>query len=240
MKRVILAVLLSAVARAQTPATGRVEFEIVSVKPGDPADPSSSARSTPGTLEMRNTTLNNLIRSAYRLNEFQLEGGPGWADSAKFTIEAKLPAGGPRDRIPEMLQSLLADRFKLKAHRVTKTHSVYELVVAKGGPKLERADNEPTRSSQGPRQIKGWGMPVSSLAAMLISEVGAPVIDKTGLEGKYNFILEFASFAGTPRENETLPTVFTVLQEKLGLKLEPAKGPVEILVIDSVERPSAN
>jgi uncharacterized protein (TIGR03435 family) len=230
-------------AHAQQQPAARAEFEVVSVKPGDPADPSSSGRTTPGGLEMRNTTLKNLVRSAYRLNEYQLEGGPKWMDSAKFNIDARLPAGVPRDQIPLMMQALLADRFKLEFHRVTKTLPQYELVIAKGGPKIEvTSEDDPKRgsSSQGDRQIKGWGMPVSTLASMLISAVGAPVTDRTGLAGKYNFILEFAPLMGTPRENETLPTIFAALQEKLGLKLEATKGPVEVLVIDRAEKPTEN
>ena len=241
--RATVAIVLAMAAHAQQQPAPRAEFEVVSVKPGDPADPSSSARTTPGGLEMRNTTLKNLVRSAYRLNEYQLDGGPKWVDSARFNIDAKLPAGVPRDQIPLMLQALLADRFKLEFHRVTKTLPEYALVVAKGGSKLQVASEEDgnhQRYSQGDRQIKGWGMPVSSLANMLISAVGAPVIDKTGLEGKYNFVLEFVPLLGTPSEDETLPTIFAVLQEKLGLKLEAIKGPVEVLVIDRAEKPAEN
>ena len=241
--RATVAVVLAMAAHAQQPPAARVEFEVVSVKPGDPADPASSARTTPGGMQMRNTTLKNLVRSAYRLNEYQLEGGPKWIDSARFNIDAKLPAGVPRDQMPLMMQALLADRFQLEFHRVTKTLPEYALVVVKGGPKLQVAsgdDLNSVRSSQGDRQIKGWGMPMSSLANMLIGAVGAPVLDQTGLDGKYNFILEFAPLSGTPREDEMLPTIFAVLQEKLGLKLEAIKGPVEVLVIDRAEKPTEN
>ena len=83
-------------------------------------------------------------------------------------------------------------------------------------------------------------MPVSTLAQMLISAVGAPVIDRTGLAEQYNFVLEFAPLSGTPRDDETLPTIFAVLQEKLGLKLEATRGPVEVVVIDRAEKPTEN
>lgn len=239
--RATVAVVLAMAAHAQQPPAARVEFEVVSVKPGDPADPASSARTTPGGMQMRNTTLKNLVRSAYRLNEYQLEGGPKWIDSARFNIDAKLPAGVPRDQMPLMMQALLADRFQLEFHRVTRTLPEYALVVAKGGPKLQVASADDLNgASQSDRQIKGLGMPMSSLANMLIGAVGAPVLDQTGLDGKYNFILEFAPLSGTPREDETLPTIFVVLQEKLGLKLEAIKGPVEVLVIDRAEKPTEN
>jgi len=240
--RPTIALVLAMAAHAQQQPAARVEFEVVSVKPGDPADPSSSSRTTPGGLEMRNTTLKNLVLGAYHLNEYQLEGVPKWVDSAKFNIDAKLPAGVSRDQIPLMMQAMLADRFKLEFHRVTKNLPEYALVVAKGGSKLEVAsDDDPKNggTSQGERQIKGRGMPISTLASMLIGAVGAPVLDRTALPGKYNFSLAFAPLSGIPRENETLPTIFAVLQEA-GLKLEPIKGPVEVLVIDRAEQPTEN
>jgi uncharacterized protein (TIGR03435 family) len=227
-------------ALAQT-EPARVDFEVVSIKLGDPNDPASSARGTPGRMEWRNTTLANLIRNAYGLNEHQLEGGPKWMNSDRFHVDAKLPAGAPRDQMPLMMRSMLADRFHLEFHRVTKEHSVYNLVVAGGGPKIQpAAENEPQGgSSQGPRQIKGKGVTVADLARMLISAVGAPVFDRTGLQGKYTFALEFAPQSGA-REDETLPSIFTVLQERLGLKLESGKAPIEVLVVDRAERPTEN
>jgi uncharacterized protein (TIGR03435 family) len=241
--RTIIAVLFAITAHAQTPTPGRVEFEAASVKPGDPADPSSSGRSSAGGMQMRNATLKTLVRNAYQLNEYQLEGGPKWMDSARFNVDAKFPAGPSRNNVPLMMQALLADRFKLEFHRETKILPEFELVIAKGGPKLQRLDesNLPIPgSSQGERLIKGSSLPMSTLAAMLISAVGAPVIDRTGLQGKYNFNLAFAPLSGPTRDDETLPTIFAVLQEQLGLKLAPIKGPIEVLVIDRAEKPAEN
>jgi uncharacterized protein (TIGR03435 family) len=240
-------VLLLAIAAQDQPQTPgpRPEFEVVSIKLGDPADPTSStssSRLSPGRLEMRNTTLANLIFSAYRLKLYQLEGGPKWMHTQRFHVDAKLPAGVPRDQMPLMMQAMLAERFQLEFHRVTKLLPVYNLVVAKGGPKLQPANADDlarSRSTQDDRQIKGWGQPVSSLAQMLINVIGVPVIDQTGLEGKYTFILEFAPQTGA-REDELLPSIFTVLQKRLGLRLESAKRPVEMLVVDRAERPSEN
>ncbi len=216
---------------------------MVSIKPADPNAHGSSSRSTPGTVEWQNTTLKNLVRGAYRLNEYQLEGGPKWLDSDRFNVIAKLPAGVPREQSWQMLQAMLADRFQLQIHRVIKTLPEFALVIAKGGPKIQESseeDRKMQRSSQGERMIKGWGLSISQLADMLISAVGAPVVDRTGLTGKYNFNLAFAPLQGTPRDDEPLPTIFTVLQEQLGLKLEAIKGPVEVVVIDRAERPVEN
>ena len=241
--RATFILLLTLAAQAQQRPDARVEFEVVSVKPGDPADPASSSRPSAGGMQWRNTTLKNLVRGAYGLNEFQLQGGPKWADSQRFHIDAKLPAGTSREQMPLMMRALLADRFKLVFHRETKILPEYELVVAPGGPKLEAASPESLNdqsSSQGDRHIKGKALTMSTLAGMMISAVGAPVVDRTGLTGKYTISLAFAPMVGTPRDDEPLPTILGVLPQQLGLKLEKTKGPVEVLVIDRAEQPAEN
>ncbi len=228
-------------AQVQQPAH-RVEFEIVSVKPGDPNDPRSSGRSTPEGMEMRNTTLNTLVRSAYGLNEFQLVGGPKWAGSAKFNIVAKMPTGTTRDQMPLMMQSMLADRFKLEFHRETRTLQEYALVVAKGGPRLQEPTEEDRArggTSQGPSQIKARSATLADLAGMLISVVSAPVLDRTGIAGRYTIALQFAPLLGDKTTEDALPDIFEALHQ-LGLKLEPLKGPVDVVVVDSAAMPSDN
>lgn len=241
MFRIIFWVLL-VLAAGQAQQSARMEYEAVSVKPGDPMDGSSSGRGTPGGMEMHNTTLNNLVRSAYGLNEFQLYGGPKWVDAAKFDIVARYPHGATDEQKPLMMRSMLEDRFKLVIHRETRVLAQYDLVVAKGGPKLESArEDEPRNggSSQGPRLLKAWGADMAMLARMLIGAVGAPVRDKTGLDGKYNMNLAFAPMQGATADDDARPSVFAAVQ-LLGLKLEPTKGPVEVVVIDSAEMPGGN
>jgi uncharacterized protein (TIGR03435 family) len=239
MRAILFALVAAAPAQQPSP---RVEFEVISVKLGDPNDPSSSGRSTPGGMEMRNTTLNTLVRSAYGLNEFQLAGGPKWAGSTKFNVVAKMPTGATRDQMPLMLQAMLADRFKLEFHRETRTLQEYALVVVKGGSKLQEAAEEDRGrggTSQGPRQIKARSATLSDLARMLISAVGAPVLDRTGITGQYTIALQFATLMGGTPADENLPDIFAAVQQ-LGLKLEPIKGPVEVVVIDHAVMPSEN
>jgi uncharacterized protein (TIGR03435 family) len=229
-----------AAASAQQPSE-KIQFEVVSIKPGDPTDGSSSARSTPGGMQMRNTTLTNLIRGAYGLNEFQLSGGPKWADSAKFHVDAKLPAGAKREDMQLMMRNMLADRFNLEFHRETRTLPEYALLVAKGGikiPALGPDDPKQQGTSQGPRSIQVNGFELSTLARMLISVVGAPVIDRTELKGYYKIKLQHQPFQGAAPDDE-MPTIFAALAQ-IGLRLEPIKGPVEVLVIDRAEMPSEN
>jgi len=239
MRRALLAIFL--IGQLHLTAA-KLEFEVVSIKLGDPNDPSSSSRSGPASFEMRNTTLNTLVRNAFGLNEFQLLGGPKWAGSARFNMVAKIPPHSSRQDIPSMMQSMLSDRFKLVSHRETRILREYALVVDKGGAKLTRASEEDLAqggSSQGPRQIKARAATVAELAQMLISAVEAPVVDRTGISGQYNIALRFSpTLNGTPGDND-LPDIFTEIK-KLGLRLEALRGPVEVLVIDSAEMPSDN
>jgi uncharacterized protein (TIGR03435 family) len=238
MRAILLALLA---AQIQQP-TARVEFEVVSVRPGDPNAPGSSSRFLQGRMEMKNTTLRSLIMSAYGLNEFQLVGLPRWSESTKFDVIATLPAGAASDQTSLMMQSMLADRFKLEFHRETRMIQEYALVVIKGGPKLQQAAEEDKGHSiwgQGPRMIKARSTTLSNLARMLISAVSAPVVDRTEISGEYTIDLKFAPvMGGTPADDE-LPNIFGAIQQ-LGLKLEPIKGPVEILVIDNAAMPTEN
>lgn len=220
----------------------RVEFEVASVKPGDPLDPESSVRSTAAGIFMKNTTLKNLLQNAYHIRCDQIEGGPKWMDSERFTIDAKLPTGVSRNLLPQALQSLLEDRFKLQVHRESRIRPVFALVQAKGGSKLHiAAPDEPGRGgfSAGPRKLQGRGVSISTLVYALASAAGGPVLDRTELQGEYDFTLEFAPLQGTG-DDEKLPEIFTAIQQQLGLKLEPAKAPIETLVIDRAEKPSEN
>ena len=221
-------------------AAAQLQFDVVSIKPGDPSSPESSVYPAPHGLRMNNATLKSMVRMAYGLNEYQLSGGPKWLDSALFNIDAKSPAGATARQIPEMLRALLAERFKLECHRETRTLPEYALVVTKSGPKLQaasEAEKRLTLTSSGDRMIKGTGARMSDLVHLLTGVVGAPVVDRTGIEGQYNFSLEFAPLLGAP--DDRLPDVFGAVQQ-LGLELEPIKGPVEVLVIDSAEMPAAN
>jgi bla regulator protein BlaR1 len=236
----------------------RPSFEVASVKPGDPNNPQFSYRQPPGGRYIAtNVTLQDLIGSAYAVPNPRMSGGPNWLGSDRFTIEAKAAAPLPpwpesNKQLSLMLQSLLEDRFKLAVHWETKEAAVYDLVVAKGGPKLKEADGAENSGFGMERgRIKSLALPLGYLASNLAYLLGRPVIDKTGLSAKYDYTLSYtpdASHAAAlpppgpdaapPDPNG--PTIFTALQEQLGLRLESTKGPVDILVIDHVEKPDAN
>ena len=231
-------------------------FEVVSVRPAKPNCLGMSTDGSPGRYMGRCITLWGMIYNAYEVRSFQdyPPGLPAWADKDTFDIEAKadddttaamkklsMREQGHMGR--EMLQSLLAERFKLRVHYDSRVQPVYELVLAKGGFKLRSlpADEKPGGMSGGPGRMTIHGMSFEAFAHFmsLSNLAGRTVVDKTGLTGNYDIDLKWTpdDQQGTP---DAGPTLFTALEEQLGLKLVPAKGPVETLVIDHVERPSEN
>jgi uncharacterized protein (TIGR03435 family) len=149
-----------------------------------------------------------------------------------------------RDRFLAKLRVMLADRFQLRIHRETKEMPVYVLTVAKSGSKLQtlaptgkpEGNLSARRNSEGKSEVTGDKLPVASLARFLSGQLGRNIIDQTNLTGKYDFTLTYAPEMG----DITGPSIFTALQEQLGLKLESGKGPVDVVVVDSAEKPSAN
>lgn len=252
-------------------------FEVASVKPGDPSDRRMMVNVAPGgRFRTVNTPLILLVRVAYQVVDFQIAGLPDWGKTARFNIDAKSGDRSDEDpmkmsqeqrdafqkRLQLRVQSLLEDRFALKAHRETRELPVYELVVGKNGPRLTAAapgtdDKSRGMMRMGRGELTGMAVPTAELAKALAEQTGRTVIDKTGLKGEYDFKLQWTpevaamnSMAPPPGaqppqaaaspDDATGPSLSTALQEQLGLKLESAKGPVEVIVIDHVEKPSAN
>jgi uncharacterized protein (TIGR03435 family) len=251
-------VLSATIGSAQTPAT-RPEFEVASIKP-HPGDYRAIAlgEPSPGRFHAIGATLKNLMTVAYEVQDYQITGGPNWISSERYDIEAKTEVSSAL-KVTECLQSLLEDRFKLKVHRDTKEMPIYVLMVAKGGPKLKESEGE-CPSPPGPRspcggltgiwnRMSGTSVPMERLVDGLSWDLGRSIIDKTGLAGRYDVHLEWTPdqsqtwvlpFAPPPQSDNSGPSIYTALQEQLGLRLESAKGPAKILVIDHAERPSDN
>jgi uncharacterized protein (TIGR03435 family) len=256
------------------------KFEVASIRPCDPSGPIAGGRGAPPATSLRlvcNTVV-QLIRSAYDTNadglaskmipSSPISGGPSWINSDRYTILAKADGAVPQPMMSgPMLRTLLEDRFQLRVRREIREVPVYELTMAKGGPKLKPSQEGscPTPNPAGgscPGSLwiskKGSNMvidqqeTIAGFIRMLSQRVGRPVIDKTGINGSFDFHLEFApdEFSGGTRGDPAIqagalpdssgPTIFTAVQEQLGLKLESARGPGEFLVVDHVERPSEN
>jgi len=200
---------------------------------------------TPGRVTMNNATLRTLIRNGYDIQNFQFAGGPGWLDSDAYDISANIADGAEvsEDQYRALVRAMLADRFQLKVHWETRQGDVYALVVAKSGSKLKVSTDpakEPalnTNISAHEGRMIGINAPVFYLSSVLGNKLSHPVIDKTGLQGKYDWTLVWDPDPGV---DSTEPSIFTAVQEQLGLKLDSQKGPVKMLVIDSVARPSEN
>lgn len=182
------------------------------------------------------------IRFAYDVKAYQIIG-PDWlnSDAASYDIMATVPPQSSPEQIPLMLQTLLAERFKLAVHRETRMFPIYELVVAKNGPRLTPAasgGNSSTHSQNG--NVTATGVSMAELAHQLsrTRAIGRPVYDKTGIVGEFDFTFEYA-----PDDNDSAgrPSIFTAIQQKLGLKLEATKGPVQVVVVDGAEKvPATN
>jgi uncharacterized protein (TIGR03435 family) len=248
-----------------TPAAGPLpEWDVALVKPHASDDPSMSWRMTQDGLSLINLPLEQMLCSAWDLKPYQIEGLTGWMKSSTFDLTAKVSGENVAAynklnvaQRREMLQTLLTERFQLKTHLETKTLPLYDLVIDKSGSKLkpttalpapspeeQKAHPEkytPSSTTMGPGMFEATAMPVRTLASQLASVVGKPVHDATGLTGSYDISLHFrpddTSAAG---DTTDAPSVFSAVQEQLGLKLVPTKGPVETLVVDAAQKPEAN
>jgi uncharacterized protein (TIGR03435 family) len=226
-------------------AAQSASFEVVSIKPSGPDYQGMFMNGQPGGgIRIRGATVKNLIALAYNVREFQISGAPAWAGTEHFDIEA-LPAHGSGTANPlqtrESMQALLADRFLLRIHQEDKEQSVYALTVAKHGPKLQDPPPEVQSLIRGSRGlITGKNTTMAMLVLNLSAQLGKSVVDHTGLTGKYDFKLEWTADNTPAADQDRGPTLFTALQEQLGLRLDTEKGIVNMLVIDHLERPSEN
>ena len=240
--------------------TSRPTFEVASIRISRNPAPGGDIKVTPGRFAGTDLALQWLILTAYRIRPFQLSGVlPGWTISERYTIDAKAETAAREDQVLAMLQTLIEDRFKLRFHRETKEGPVYVLTIAKGGLKMPPGLCVPAKAdlpnecggygrSEGKTTTLDWrGVPMSdatgvayrSLAWQLSLGLGRPVIDKTGLTGGYDVHLRWTADRDAGPD-ATGPSIFTAMEEQLGLKMEPGRGPVEYLVVDQVEKPGDN
>jgi uncharacterized protein (TIGR03435 family) len=230
-------------------------YEIISIKPDKSGAPGTTVYRLPDGFRDTNMPLAMVVRGAYDIVlESQMVGMPAWADSDGYDIEAKVDAGTAEEwkkltwkerwkQEQSMLQALLADRCNLKVHFETRELPVYDLVIAKGGLKMkEAAPGEGNSEGLGPGKMTAHAASIDSLIYGFSGMVGRMIVDQTGLgEKKFDFELRW-----TPDDQhgaepaDAGPSFFTALEEQIGLKLVPSKGPVQVLVIDHMERPSAN
>ena len=233
-------------------AHGQV-WDVASIRPNRSGATDSNLDSAPGgRLTATNITVREMVRLAYGVKDYQIERAPGWLDSDRFDINAKA-ASLKRTNLEEeqaLIRALLEDRFRLATHRATKQDSVYLLVIAKTGPKLApHNDGTGAKTRKGCGHLAGTRLTLDTIATVLSRQLDRDVLNRTELPGKYDFELDWTpdsgpcpvtDATGTSTEPPVRPSLFTAIQQQLGLRLESAKGPVEMLVIDHVEHPSDN
>jgi len=247
-------------------------FDVSSVKPNKSGEGGTMFMFIPDGIRITGTPIQMLLRQAFGVEDDRILGAPGWVKSNRYDIEAKVEAAdAPKlkllkfDQRRQMLQPLLVDRFNLKFHHETRVLPVYALVVAKGGLKMKASKPDAT-GPDAPRtrhmlmftgrgHLESTASTVESLLHILTQETGRTVLDKTGLTGNYDYILQWTpddapltsagnAEAGPPKNESATtdsgPSIFTALEEQLGLKLESQKGPVDVIVIDRINEPSEN
>jgi uncharacterized protein (TIGR03435 family) len=235
----------SVAAQTQPAAPVQPSFEAATIKPTPSADPANGYWSRPGIgrFYAHSLSLQFLIQLAYGIESNQIAGKPSWLDSDNFDIDAK-PEEGVKlspDELKPRLQSLLADRFHLVAHFEAQTVRGYALVAAKGGPKLQptKGDHFPGwRIDTSTGHLEGLNWSMAFLATVLQRATKIPVADKTGIAGSYDIKVQYAPDA---EQDSALPSLFTALRETLGLELKATQVPMQVLVIDHIDRvPSGN
>jgi uncharacterized protein (TIGR03435 family) len=257
---------LAVSAEPQASSSAPDRFEVVSIRRNRTTDPARARVEPGGRFTAINVPLAQIIRQAYGVRPFQVLNAPGWTAEERFDIVAKAPESVSfgTDNVALFLRGLLRDRFAFSARTETHDMPIFALVTSRRdrqpGPQLERSDTDctepeaarPTGSAptdEPPCALIGtWtggnnrryqmrGYQMASFAAMLGGAVDRLVIDRTGLAGTWNIEVEFSAASTSPGPDDQ-PSIFTALQEQLGLGLEPARGPVDMVVIERIERPT--
>jgi uncharacterized protein (TIGR03435 family) len=234
MNRIALIPLLAPVLFAQP-------FEVASVRVSPPR--SGEAQYVKMNIDAArasyiNVTLRLLISIAFEIGDNRITGGEAWMDSTKYDVDAKLPPGAGKQQIPQMLQTLLTERFGLAVHNASKTMPAYDLVVAKNGPKLKSAAPDGSGSNYILKgKIVGPQLSMGALADILSRQTARPVKDTTGIAGIFDIRLNWTPDDVTGKDTTgDDPSIYVALQEQLGLQLKAAKEDIDFLVIDHANR----
>ena len=226
------------------------DWEVATVKPSDPNDAGGQHINMRGRYVMfLDTTVEEFLLLGYSVQKSQLAGLPDWAKTEKWDVNGVPDTEGAPSlgQLEEMIRRILPERFGLKLHHEQRELPVFALTIAKGGPKITPNTSDPngwlnqqngTVNGQHYENLKNTS--IAELTQILEFRVDRPVVDQTGLKGRYDFNLRWALDDGTATGANAAPGLFTAIQEQIGLKLEAVKAPADVLVIDKVERPGAN
>lgn len=237
----VLGVFVSLALAADAPAA----FEVASIRPSQ--DGREAVDVVPGTVTMRNMRLTGVIRWAYNVLDVQVSG-PDWLNTSRFDIVAKAGTPAREPEMRTMMQTLLANRFQLQLHKQTKDVNAMVLTVAKAGHKLKEVEQEGSPSfSTGKLNLTGKGATISQLISFLSREIRLPIVDQTGLTGRYDYFLDINAYVTDEMRNQGGPPleapsiIANALQSQLGLRVDARKMPLEVLIVDKMEKtPSEN
>jgi uncharacterized protein (TIGR03435 family) len=243
----------AAAATAAKPATMAAnadpDWEVVSVKPSDPDDKYDFFNIKGRHVVIRNESVMDILRTAYGMQKSQFVGLPDWVKTERYNVDGVADAAGTpdADQMHALMRKLLAERFGLKTHREQRQMDVYALTVAKGGPRMEPSKSAPEAmpgnaggQDNGRQTRKYWNVSMADLAPMLQFNLDRPVVDQTGIKGRYDFTMKWTVDQERATEPDAPPVLFTAIQEQIGLKLEATKAPADVLVVDAIQRPAAN
>ena len=245
-----LLVVGSAAGQAQPrmPPDAHPAFEVATIRLSDPASTRQGINGDAHGMQLHGQTVTSILMFAYGVHKTQIVEGPAWRSTDKYNIEGVSTVRGEPDlkQMQEMLRGLLADRFGLKVHHDKREMTYYGIEVSKGGPKLVKAadqDATPDQTGNGDKngmlmKFTANTMPDFALGMQYFLE--RPVVDETGLSGRWDFTLKWMPDSQTAADANASPGLFTAMQEQLGLKLDAKKGPVDVVVIDALTRPSEN
>jgi uncharacterized protein (TIGR03435 family) len=226
------------------------DWEVATVKPSESTGANSGFQLNGPRIHVLRKTVEEMLLMSYGLHKKQIAGAPDWIATELWDVEgvADAPGKPALKQLQSLVRKILAERFGFKAHTETREMSVYAITVAKDGPKLTRSASDPNElisenesDNGGQTTMRMTNSTISEFAGVMNFYMERPVVDQTGLTGRYDFQLKWTfDESRVPSDGTAAPSLFTAMQEQMGLKLEPAKGPAEVLVIDHVDRPTAN
>ena len=226
------------------------DWDVATVKPSDPNDTNAGFQLHGRRIYIERMTVESMLKMSYGVQNKQIESAPDWVSTERWDVqgEADMPGKPSLKQYQGLVRKLLAERFGLKTHTETREMAVCAITVAKGGPKMSASAGDPNglmsendRENGGQRMIRMSNSTMADFALLMKFFLDRPVVDQTGLSGRYDFQLQYTfDESRAPTDGTASPSLFTAIQEQMGLKLDPVKAPMDVMVIDKVERPSAN
>jgi uncharacterized protein (TIGR03435 family) len=243
---VVMSALLNMLFAQQKEPDKVPSFSVASIKANGTVSAGATLSMQPGGgLSYENVTVKGLVAFAYNVREFQIAGGPGWIDTERYDVIAKSESGGNLDQLRAKVKTLLAERFGLVTRNESREGSLYTLRVARNGSKLIPNKGEGLQARGHAGELFATKVSLNMLASLLAARLDRPVLDQTGITGEYDIKMEWDPAIEVTAQpgngaDGLRPSIFTAIQEQLGLRLNPGKGPIPVVVVADVTKPTPN